>query len=363
MGLFNQYPYTDFHQLNIQWVLEICKRMEQTMNALEDTINSIIDSRVEDIRKDLTALIDEFRTQVNKQLADNVQQMNELRTYVDTNIANMQKQLDAQVEEIERLFAEQDKEVDQKLADIRAELEEQKQYVEQKLKDTTDALNEQMNTLDDDLRTLIRETIDQFNQDFDAYRKDVNQRITYLHQYIDATSNADRAYTDAEIQYVLSLIDKIVLDKITYVTDPTTEKVVLIQEALDNMFYNLKCWALTAEDHDRVGITAGQFDGIDETYYYPHNPVTAYDDDYLSKWYFKEEPEIYRKVYVRSPYTGSFENVGDIVIQLFDVMDKQHSITAGEFDALELDAETFDNKQLSAYQFDWDGRSFLMPVA
>lgn len=36
MAFFNKYPYTDFHELNLDWVLKIVKSLMQAVDSLDD---------------------------------------------------------------------------------------------------------------------------------------------------------------------------------------------------------------------------------------------------------------------------------------------------------------------------------------
>ena len=40
MGLFEQFPYTNFHELNLDWVLSKLKELDEKVNNIEDRILS-----------------------------------------------------------------------------------------------------------------------------------------------------------------------------------------------------------------------------------------------------------------------------------------------------------------------------------
>lgn len=60
------------------------------------------------------------------------------------------------------------------------------------------------------------------------------------------------------------------------------------------------------------------------------------------------------------PTDGKLEDVQTVVNHLWDALNT-NSITAGEYDALELTAEEYDAKQLTARQYDQTGKLLLMP--
>ena len=70
------------------------------------------------------------------------------------------------------------------------------------------------------------------------------------------------------------------------------------------------------------------------------------------------EIEDYADFYMYSPFTGDYVPLADVITQLsyFHLND---AITAGEYDALELEALTYDNKQLTAIQYDATARQLL----
>lgn len=45
MGVFEKMPYTNFHELNINWVLKKLKEMEDDINDLKETAENL-DERV-----------------------------------------------------------------------------------------------------------------------------------------------------------------------------------------------------------------------------------------------------------------------------------------------------------------------------
>ena len=69
MGFFNQYPYTDFHEMNLDWVLAKIKE-------LDDRVSNISD-----------AILADAKAYTDEQLAGYQQQVNDIRTEF-TNLVN-----------------------------------------------------------------------------------------------------------------------------------------------------------------------------------------------------------------------------------------------------------------------------------
>lgn len=76
MGLFEQFPYTNFHELNLDWILKKVKEFDERLNQFRDTIlaeaNAYTDSQLSGIRADFAKLEGDFaafKLDVNKQFA------------------------------------------------------------------------------------------------------------------------------------------------------------------------------------------------------------------------------------------------------------------------------------------------------
>ena len=61
------------------------------------------------------------------------------------------------------------------------------------------------------------------------------------------------------------------------------------------------------------------------------------------------------RINVYDPTTGKFTYIDVVLNNIYDML-RFNAITAGEFDALALTAETYDNKNLTAYAFDINGK-------
>lgn len=76
MGMFEQFPYTNFHELNLDWILKKVKEFDERLNQFHDTIlteaNAYTDSQLSGIRADFAKLEGDFaafKLDVNKQFA------------------------------------------------------------------------------------------------------------------------------------------------------------------------------------------------------------------------------------------------------------------------------------------------------
>lgn len=77
MGLFEQFPYTNFHELNLDWIINKIKEFQERLDSFHDTIvaecNAYTDSQLAGIRADFASLEADFaafKVDVNNQFND-----------------------------------------------------------------------------------------------------------------------------------------------------------------------------------------------------------------------------------------------------------------------------------------------------
>lgn len=77
MGLFEQFPYTNFHELNLDWIIQTMKALDEKVDSIEDRIynksKAYTDEQIAILRNEFNSLEDEFiafKAVVNKMFAD-----------------------------------------------------------------------------------------------------------------------------------------------------------------------------------------------------------------------------------------------------------------------------------------------------
>lgn len=58
------------------------------------------------------------------------------------------------------------------------------------------------------------------------------------------------------------------------------------------------------------------------------------------------------------PTTGEYENVSTVIMNVYDIL-RTDAINCNEFEALDLTATQYDAKEITAYNFDVNGKTFL----
>ena len=104
MGFFDKYPYTDFHELNLDWLIAEMKALETKLdNAIADITAAVIADVKDYVDEQLADLETEF-AQIKIDFANvqrNVDTLNDafadFTTYVNGQIAFIKNYIDAQV--------------------------------------------------------------------------------------------------------------------------------------------------------------------------------------------------------------------------------------------------------------------------
>lgn len=76
MGLFENFPYTNFHELNLDWIIKTMKALDEKVDSIEDRIykksKAYTDEQIAILRNEFNSLEDEFisfKADVNKMFA------------------------------------------------------------------------------------------------------------------------------------------------------------------------------------------------------------------------------------------------------------------------------------------------------
>lgn len=111
MGLFEQFPYSNFHELNLDWILQKIKELDEKVDSIEDRIlkeaNAYTDQQIAILRREFNELENEFvvfKSDINAQFAAYTAKQ-------DKAFADYQKLVNAQIDLLE-----------QEIRDARAEL-------------------------------------------------------------------------------------------------------------------------------------------------------------------------------------------------------------------------------------------------
>ena len=302
MSLFdNKYPYTDFHELNLDWLLEHYKDLIESLDEINTWISEHkieYDEAIEELNR-LSGEIDGFEAQINAQF--------------ELLKAQQQQQLDNAINAMNN-------NIDYKIRQLKLEVE---------------TAIQDMNELYDTLRVQLVNELTQF-------RIQINREIASLRGLITANNDYVFEWVENRIEAFIESLPEIFT---VMVYNPYRGEITDIQTAINDL-YNMCCiFGLTAQQYDDLGLTASEYDAMELT-------ASEYD-----AWGYKLLNYPDPNYYMMSPFTGELTPVKDVVLRL--AYFHMEGLTATEYDAKELTASEYDALNITAFDYDWFGEQLI----
>ena len=304
-GIRHAYPYTDFHEMNLDWLLT-------TYQSIVDKLNDTI------------AWCNEHQTEYEEAMQRLSAVENEIYTFeaqINAAFAKLQSDLEAD-------FAQQQAALEQALADTQAQV---------------DAAIIQM-------QNEVTQQLADFVEEFYVLKAEVQAEVNRLLGIINQAIDQLNATLDANNQYIFNYVENRLDEFIAmipdyehiYVYNPYRGEVTLLQQAINDLYSVASIWGLTAAQYDSLELTATEYDNLG---------LSALEYDTLGYKLLFKDPDLY----MINPFTGTYDPVKNVVEYLAG-LHKAEAYTATEYDALELDADTYDGYEVTAYNYDWFGK-------
>lgn len=99
---------------------------------------------------------------------------------------------------------------------------------------------------------------------------------------------------------------------------------------------------------------------IDNQDLYYFDLSKAYSDNNLNTAKAYTDDKIANYMYMINPISGQYDDVRTVVNDIFNNFLSNDSLTAAEYDALDLTATAYDNYELTAYEYDFNGKNLLV---
>ena len=300
-GFFNRYPYTDFHQLNLDFLLTSYQSIIDKVNETIDWANNHQIEYEEAIER-LSAV------------------ENEIYTF-EAQITAAFNQLQA---DLEADFAQQKADLEKALADTKAEVDATIDQLEKDVAAAIASFENRFLELETEIKNELAET-----------KAQVARAIIELQQVLAANNQFIFEYVENRLQKFIDDLPEILT---VMVYNPYRGEVTDIQTAINDI-YSIACiWGLTATQYDSLGLTAAEYDALD---------LSAQEYDTLGYKLLYKDPNYY----MLSPFTGEYVHVQDVIMDLAHL--HMGGVTASYYDGLELTATEYDEKELTAFQYDW----------
>ena len=266
MGLIDQFPYANFHQLNLDWFLATMKRVQSDIddvNAWKEAIQEgfeAVEARLVILEKDQAALrtaFSEFTAAIDQKFDDRSNQLN-------IQFQNLRYELEQRVNDLINQVFEQ---INLLRAEITAQLEYNKLWVEARLSQFLASLPDYTQILVDNpvrgYRTTVQVAID------DLY--DVFSRLEGLtaQEYDNAGLTAE-AYDGLGLtaaQYDLYGSRYIITNGLYFMYDPFDGIIKPVKDVVNELATLHRTDSLTATAYDAMDLTAAYYDGMDLTAY------------------------------------------------------------------------------------------------
>lgn len=226
-----------------------------------------------------------------------------------------------------------------------------KQYTDEKvaeLKNYVDGLNNDIYNHIAEVEKNIRNDMNKKDTELDKKIDDVQnnliERINKLNVLIYQLNSETRDYIDTSIAKLYDYINNYVPSNMQ-VLNPVKGYYTSLNQALGDMYDNLRYNALTCNEFDSLNLTCTDFDNL---------LLSCTEFDLYGAKRFRVDSNLY----MHSPFTGEYVFYQDVINQLAE-LHFNNPITASEFDALLLTVTAFEAKALSAYTFDSNAKTAL----
>lgn len=272
-GFFNKYPYTDFHELNLDWIIESMKKLLDDYSVITDWIEN--DAANFDLL--LGRIIQLENKTVNLQT-----QINNERLRVDNEFNAQYSRITS---EYTTLYSNILLTVNAQLVDMNLTIEQYKRDLIQMINDGDTAVMSWVNAT---LQTFIENLPDYelliVNNPVTGTQTTIQQALNDLYDYFNVWGLTAQEYDDLEL--TAAYYDSLAITARDYDTfgykllnpeasgnwmrSPITGQIEQVKDVIYELFDLHRVGALTATEYDALDLTADDYAALD---------LTAYDYD------------------------------------------------------------------------------------
>lgn len=222
---------------------------------------------------------------------------------------------------------------DEKIAELKA-------YIDGLNTDIYNHITEVEKNIREDMHAKDTELDEKINK----VQKQLLDKISALNILIYNLNAETREHIDTEVKKLYDYINDYVPNNME-VLNPVKGYYTSLNQALGDMYDNLRYYALTCNEFDSLNLTCAEFENLLLN-------CTEFD------LYGAKRFRIDSNLYMHDPFTGKYVFYQDVIYKLAE-LHFNNPITTNEFDALLLTVTNFEAKALSAYTFDSNAKTAL----
>lgn len=226
-----------------------------------------------------------------------------------------------------------------------------KQYTDEKiagLKKYIDDLNTDIYKHITEVEKNIREDMNakdtELDEKINKVQTNLLNKISALNILIYDLNDETRAHIDTEVKKLYDYINEYIPNNME-VLNPVKGYRTSLNQALADMYDNLRYYALTCNEFDSLNLTCAEFDSL---------LINCSEFDLYGAKRFRVDSNLY----MHDPFSGKYVFYQDVIYKLAE-LHFNNPITASEFDTLLLTVTGFEAKALSAYIFDSNAKTAL----
>lgn len=226
-----------------------------------------------------------------------------------------------------------------------------KQYTDEKiagLKAYIDGLNTDIYKHITEVEKNIREDMNakdtELNEKINKVQTNLLNKISELNILIYDLNAETRAHIDTEVKKLYDYINDYIPNNME-VLNPVKGYRTSLNQALADIYDNLRYYALTCNEFDALNLSCTEFDRL---------LINCTEFDLYGAKRFRVDSNLY----MHDPFTGEYVFYQDVIYNLAE-LHFNNPITSNEFDTLLLTVAGFEAKALSAYTFDSNAKTAL----
>lgn len=265
MGVFDQFPYTNFQELNLDWVIKTVKECKAYIEFIQETIDRIIAENAQ-INADIWALKYDFRNQVAR--------LDALIKEINITIDNMHF---ATEEELEAKVSQIYKDLDLNIKILKDDVKLLYSYIDTLHHQQKDYIDKEVGYLQNQINKIQLKPVQQVISPVSKKQAAIQVALNDLYQNLYDVLGELWGLTAQEYDYLYITAKQYDDAKLTVTQYDYVAKWYLWE------LYKKICNVLgiNAEDYDALEFTAEEYDNLN---------LTAIKYDTLAMWYLGPYP-------------------------------------------------------------------------